>query len=224
MSAREATPALRLPEGGRRRADPFEGMNVDEQTFLGVLDEVLAALNDDGVAYAMIGGLASTILGRSRWTHDVDVFLRDQNDAGRAMEALGRAGFRTEKTDENWLYKGIKRGVLVDLIFKAKGDIYLDDEMQARARVEEFKGREVPVVPPEDLIMIKTIIGDEATPRHWYDALGVIAHSEIDWEYLIHRSVHGPRRLLSLLVYAETNDLVVPDRVIRTLVEAIYDA
>jgi hypothetical protein len=72
--------------------------------------------------------------------------------------------------------------------------------------------------------MIKTIVYDEATPRHWYDALGVIAHSDIDWDYLLQRSVHGPRRLLSLLVYAQTNDLVVPDRAVRSLVEAIYDA
>jgi predicted nucleotidyltransferase len=223
MSAREAAPALRLPEGGRRRADPFEGLAVDEQTFLGVLDEVLETLNADGVLYAMIGGLASSIHGRTRWTHDLDVYLRDQHDAARAMEALARAGFRTEKTDEHWLYKGIKRGVLVDLIFKAKGDIYLDDEMQARIRVMDFKGRMVPVVPPEDLIMIKAIIHDEATPRHWYDALGVIAHSDIDWDYLLRRSVYGPRRLLSLLMYGQTNDLVVPDRVIRTLFSTIYD-
>lgn len=223
MSAREAAPALRLPEGGRRRADPFEGLAVDEPTFLGVLDEVLAALNGDGVRYAMIGGLASTILGRTRWTHDLDVYLRDQHDAAHAMDALGRAGFRTERTDEHWLYKAIKRGVLVDLIFKAKGDIYFDDAMQERVRVEDFKGRMVPVVPPEDLIMIKTIIYDEATPRHWYDALGVIAHSDIDWDYLVQRSVHGPRRLLSLLIYAQTSDLVVPDRVIRTLFSTIYD-
>ena len=223
MNAREVAPALRLPEGGRRRADPFEGLAVDEPTFLGVLDEVLEALNADGVSYAMIGGLASSILGRTRWTHDVDVFLRDQHDAKRAMDALASAGFRTERTDEHWLYKGIKRGVLVDLIFKAKGDIYLDDEVLARVRVEDFKGRMVPVVPPEDLIMIKAVIHDEATPRHWYDALGVIAHSEIDWEYLLERAVHGSRRLLSLLVYAQTNDLVVPDRVIQTLVSRIYD-
>lgn len=222
MSARQAAPALPMPQ--RRRADPFEGATVDEETFLGVLDEVLDALNADGVPYAMIGGLASTILGRTRWTHDLDVFVRDQHDAARALEALSGAGFRTEKTDEHWLYKGIKRGVLVDVIFKGKGDIYLDDPMGERIRVEDFKGRRVPVVPPEDLIMIKAIIHDEATPRHLYDALGVIAHSDIDWDYLLERSAHGPRRLLSLLVYAQTCDLVVPDRVIRTLFSTIYDA
>ena len=226
MSTRETAGTLRLPEREppRRRADPFEGSNVDEETFLGVLDEVLEALNGAGVSYAAIGGLASSILGRARWTHDVDVFLPDQHEAERAMNALAAAGFRTEKTDENWLYKGIKRGVLVDLIFKAKGDIYLDDEMLARSRVADFKGRAVRVIPPEDLIMIKAIIHDEATPRHWYDALGVIATSEIDWEYLLRRSVRGPRRLLSLLVYAHTNDLIVPDRVIRHLFTTIYDA
>jgi predicted nucleotidyltransferase len=222
MNAREIAGTIRLPQG-RRRADPFEGQAVDEETFLGVLDEVLAALHD-GVPYAMIGGLASSILGRARWTHDLDVFLRDQHDAARAMEALDAAGFRTERTDESWLYKGIKHGVLVDLIFKAKGDIYLDDEMLARSPMGEFKGRMVRVVPPEDLVMIKAIIHDEATPRHLYDAIGVIASSVIDWDYLLRRAARGPRRLLSLLIFAQSNDVVVPDRVIRELSQTIYDA
>ncbi len=150
--------------------------------------------------------------GRQRWTHDADFFLRDGHDAAIGLEHLRDAGFATQQTDENWIYKGIKRGVLVDLIFKAKGDIYYDEEMIERTQHREFKGRTLPVIPPEDLIMIKAIIHDEATPRHWYDALGIIAGVEIDWDYLLSRSTLGPRRLLSLLVYAQSNDLIVPDR------------
>jgi hypothetical protein len=95
--------------------------------------------------------------------------------------------------------------------------------MISRTQRREFKGRTLPVVPPEDLIVIKAIIHDEATPRHWYDALGIIAGTEIDWDYLLLRSRHGPRRMLSLMIYAQSNDLIVPDRPIRELFEAIYD-
>jgi hypothetical protein len=170
-----------------------------------------------------MGGLASAVYGRQRWTHDADFFLRDRHDASTALRFLRRAGFETQETDENWIYKGIKRGVLVDLIFKAKGDIYYDEEMIGRTQRREFKGLTLPVIPPEDLIVIKAIIHDEATPRHWYDALGIIAGTEIDWDYLLQRSRHGPRRMLSLMIYAQSNDLIVPDRPIRELFGAIYD-
>jgi hypothetical protein len=220
------TADLRLtgpPRDGQEVAVSFEGQDVDEETFLEVLDEAAAALEASGVAYAAMGGLASAMYGRQRWTHDADFFLRDRHDAATALRFFRRAGFATQQTDENWLYKGIKGGVLVDLIFKAKGDIYYDEEMISRTQRREFKGRTLPVVPPEDLIVIKAIIHDEATPRHWYDALGIIAGTEIDWDYLLLRSRHGPRRMLSLMIYAQSNDLIVPDRPIRELFEAIYD-
>jgi hypothetical protein len=201
----------------------FEGQDVDEQTFLEVLDDAVVALESSGVSFAAMGGLASAMYGRQRWTHDADFFLRDRHDAAMALRHLRRAGFVTQETDENWLYKGIKRGVLVDLLFKAKGDLYYDEEMIARTQQREFKGRTLPVIPPEDLIVIKAIIHDEATPRHWYDALGIIAGAELDWDYLLLRSRHGPRRMLSLLIYAQSNDLIVPDRPVRELFAAIYD-
>jgi predicted nucleotidyltransferase len=207
------------------RVPSFEGSrDVDEETFLSVLDEAVDAMEIAEVPYVVIGGVASSILGRSRWTHDIDLFLRDRNDAARGLDALGAAGFATQTTDDHWLYKGIKRDVLVDLIFKGKGDIYLDEQMLERARVCDFKGRSLKVIPPEDLIVIKAIIHDEQTPRHWYDALGIIANSQIDWEYLIRRASRGPRRILALLVYAQSNDLIVSEAAIRELSATIYDA
>jgi predicted nucleotidyltransferase len=211
---------------GRPPGEPvdFEGREVDEDTFLEVLDEVVAALDADGVPFVIIGGVAVASYGRNRWTHDLDLFLRDRFDASRALDVLAERGFAIQETNEHWLYKAIKRGVLVDLLFKAMGDIYLDDEMLERSQVKDFKGRSIRVIPPEDLIVIKAVIHDEETPRHWYDALSIIAAAEIDWDYLLARSIRGPRRMLSLLVYAESNDLVVPERVMRSLFSSIYDA
>ena len=60
-------------------------------------------------------------------------------------------------------------------------------------------------------------------PRHWHDALGIIASCELDWDYLLERGQHGARRVLSLLVYAQSDDLVVPDRAIRELASSLYD-
>jgi len=41
------------------------------------------------------------------------------------------------------------------------------------------------VVPVEDLIVMKAIVHDEETPRHWGDALAMLPGNEIDWEYLL---------------------------------------
>lgn len=171
----------------------------------------------------VIGGLASSLLGRPRRTCDLDLLVA-KADAKRALEALAADGFDTEETNPEWIFKATRDGLQIDLIFWLKGDIYLDDEMLERAREERLRGRPVKVIPPEDLIVVKAVIHDEQTPRHWHDALGVIADQELDWEYLFRRARHGARRVLALLLYAQSNDLIVPDDAIRALYETIYDS
>lgn len=223
----ERRPGSPQPGRGRLLAvdDPvsFEGKDVPEPIFLAILSEAVKAIEADGIPYGLLGGVASAVHGRPRWTHDIDFFVRAE-DAPRVLDALERADFATQRTNPHWLFKGIKRGVLVDVLFRAKGDLYLDDEMIARLRRVEFKGCPVMVIPPEDLLVIKAIIHDEETPRHWGDALGVIAGSDLDWDYLLARAQHGARRVLSLLLYAQSTDLVVPEEVIRSLFETIYSS
>jgi hypothetical protein len=111
----------------------------------------------------------------------------------------------------------VKLGVLVDLLFKMKGDIYLDAEMLERATTQQVLGTAARVIPAEDLIVVKALAHDEESTRHWFDALGVVAAGSLDWDYLVRRAAKGPRRVLSLLAYATSLDLVVPSRVIRAV-------
>ncbi len=187
----------------------------------GALRETVAAVERAGISYVLIGGLASTLLGRPRFTEDIDLLVA-RGDAKRTLEALASVGFETEETNEDWIFKARKHDVTVDVIFALMGGIYLDDEMLARARRLEFGDVAVTVVPPEDLIVIKAVVHDEYTPRHWYDALGIVASCELDWDYLAARARHGARRVLSLLIYAQATDLVVTDETIKTLYESIY--
>jgi hypothetical protein len=112
---------------------------------------------------------------------------------------------------------------MVDVIFKSTGGIFLDDEMVRRAVPCTFLGQGVRIIPPEDLLVIKAVVHDERGPRHWHDALGIIAGTEIDWEYLLKRARIAPRRVLSLLVYAQSIDMPVPNRVVRELYDRVYD-
>lgn len=195
--------------------------DADEGRFLEVLRDGLAALDRAKIAYGLLGGVASAALGRPRYTRDIDIFLRP-SDAGPALAALARAGFDTERTDPGWIYKAVKDEIMFDVIFRAKREIYFDDEMQARCRLAAFHGLQVKVISPEDLLVIKAIIHDEHTPRHWHDALGLIAAAELDWDYLLRRARYGARRVLSLLLFAQADDLIVPDAAIRRLFAATF--
>jgi hypothetical protein len=208
-------------EDGPREDTPLEFtfacQPVPEHVFLGVLDRTCRTLDGWGRAWSLMGGVASAIHGRPRWTYDIDVFVQPQ-DARPALAALAAAGFDTHEKDPNWLFKAIDEGVLVDVIFKATAGIYLDDEMIARTDRHDFRGVEVRALAPEDVLVIKATTFAEHTPRHWWDGLGIIARAELDWDYLLRRARHSPRRVASLLLFARANDLVVPDSVIGSLV------
>jgi predicted nucleotidyltransferase len=193
---------------------------ADESLARTMLDAI-EAIERVEIPYVVVGGLASSLLGRPRMTDDIDLLVR-RDDALAALQALANAHFETEETNPQWIFKARRDDVEVDLLFWLKGDVYLDDEMLERAPDEELGGRTVKVMPPEDLIVVKAVIHDEQTPRHWHDALGVIAEQELDWDYLYRRARHGARRVLALLLYAQSNDLIVPDEAIKGLYETIY--
>jgi predicted nucleotidyltransferase len=192
----------------------------DGDLLVAVLGDTMSALREREIPFLLIGSIGSALFGRDRGARDVDLFVRPE-DAPHALDALADAGFETRVEYEHWLSKAVKHGVLVDVIFRSSRDVQLDDEMLERSRTMVFRGLEVPVAPPEDLVVMKAIATSEDTPRYWYDALAIIAQTELDWGYLVARArQHGARRILSLLLFAESLDLVVPPGPI----DALYDA
>lgn len=214
--------------GSARSSSPpahgvFHRQDVPEHVFLSVLDEVTGILERLAVPYGFIGGVASHVYGRSRYTDDIDVFLRPQ-DARLVLDELNTAGFTTDETYPEWLFKATRDGVLVDLIFTSTGGIYLDDEMRQRVRTRDYMQRTVKLIAPEDLVVMKALAHEESTARYWFDALAILALSELDWPYLLQRARHGPRRVLALLIYARSADLLVPHDAVSSLWHDISEA
>ena len=207
---------MRLPETAIEVTEADDG-----DLFLRVLDEALDALHTADIPFLLIGGIGSAVYGRDQGTRDIDVFVRPETSR-RVLEVLEARGFETKEVAERWLSKAMKDGVLVDVIFRSTRDILLGDEMLRRSRVMPFRGREVPLAPPEDLVVMKACAMSEDTSRYWYDAVSIIAHSELDWDYLVARArEHGARRVLSLLLFATSLDIVVPSEPIETLYDAL---
>ncbi|HEX6132299.1 MAG TPA: nucleotidyltransferase [Actinomycetota bacterium] len=178
--------------------------------FHDVLDRALGVLRDAGIPFLVIGEIGSAVWGRDRGTTDVDLFVRPEA-APRVLELLADDGFRTRVEYEHWLSKATLHGIDVDVIFRASRDILLDEEMLARARHVRYRGRTLPVAPPEDLIVMKACAAREDTARYWYDAVAILSRADLDWSYLVERARrHGPRRVLSLLLFAGSVDVAVP--------------
>lgn len=193
-----------------------------DPVFLDILGDVSQRLDQFGIDYGIFGGVASSALGRPRTTRDIDVFLRPER-ADAALDYLARGGYETDRLDEKWIYKAHKDGVVVDVIFSTRYGIYLDEEMSTRTRRATYEGVPIRTIGPEDLLIIKAIACDEASPKHWYDALGLIASNDLDWEYLQRRSVRAQRRVLSLLFYAQSIDYFIPERVMCSMMTRLTE-
>jgi hypothetical protein len=194
---------------------------VDSETFQRVLRLLMTTVEQQDMPYLMIGGLVSSTLGRSRESHDIDILVTPR-DAQRLLGALAAHGFETEQTYPEWLFKASMEGVLVDVLFCAGSTVYLDDEMLARSQPLELGDLTVSAASAEDLLVTKVASHTEGAPRYWHDALSIISRGGLDWDYLVLRARYAARRVLSLLIYAQSEDLLVPDAAVRALFEEIY--
>jgi hypothetical protein len=172
----------------------------------------------------VFGSIATKALGRPRPDlpdEDIDLMIRPP-EAAPARRALHEAGFVVEETDPSWVNKAKRGGVTVDLIFRTAGEMHLDQEMLDRAVPFQVSNVEVPLIPAEDFAVMKAVLYREHRPFEWFDALALISRPQLDWEYLVRRALrHGAQRVLSLLIYARSSGLTVPNEAIAELTRAV---
>lgn len=186
------------------------------------LFSTLDALEAKKIDYALIGGVAAFTHGRPRPTQDIDLFVRPE-DADNLLEVLKDVGFETNRFNPSWIFKAYKENVLIDIIFRSEGNLYFDEEMSKHTQLVHYHGRPVRVVSPEDFIIIKAAAHSEEGHHHWHDALAVLAQAKVDWDYLQHRARKAPRRLLALLIYAQSIDMFIPNGQVQKLFQSIFE-
>jgi predicted nucleotidyltransferase len=222
MAYSKKIPVGRDEEIAQKKRD-FHDHNLTRlPNIIETLFTTLEIIEKHHIPYAIIGGIAVKELGRPRVTHDIDLFVKP-DDADEILNLLNDHGFEIERRDPFWLYKAWKDEILVDIIFRSCGDIYFEEEVMSHVRRIPYHGHYLNTISPEDFIIIKSAAHQEDNPHHWYDALAVITQGNIDWEYLLRRARHCPRRILSLLIYAQSNDVAVPNDTIQKLYRLIFD-
>ena len=122
----------------------------------------------------------------SRRSKDFDLYVRPHH-VDTAIDALARAGYKTEKTFPHWLAKAGCGRDYIDLIFRAgNGLCDVDDSWFERAHYDELLGLHVKLCAPEEMIWMKAYIME----RERFDGAD-IAHilqsfaEKLDWPHLV---------------------------------------
>jgi hypothetical protein len=162
----------------------------------------LEVLEGAGVEVLVGGAYAfARYTGIERHTKDFDLFLRPR-DAGRALEALGAAGYRSEVAFPHWLSKAWHGEDFVDLIHSSgNGAAPVDDSWFEHAVPDEVFGRPARLVAPEEMLWQKSLIME----RERFDGADVnhllrATAETLDWGRLIDHLGEYWRPLLAHLV------------------------
>jgi hypothetical protein len=154
------------------------------------LADAASFLRIEGIPYALIGGLATSIRGEPRLTADVDLVIDAEIDRALALVgSLPQSPFRPLFED---VYDVITRAFLLPLRHRStniKVDIAIglsgfERQTVARAEAIEIAGCMVPVARAEDLLIMKVLAG---RPQDAQDVQGlVIAQGDsLDWDYCL---------------------------------------
>jgi predicted nucleotidyltransferase len=155
------------------------------------LKESVAALRDGDVPFLLGGSLATWARGGPESRHDLDFIVKPE-DAERALELLEKAGMRTERPPEEWLFKAWDDDILIDLIFEPRG-LEVTDEVIARGDSLHILGITIPVMALEDVLATKLLALDEH--KLDYSSLVLMARAlreQIDWDALRRRTSESP--------------------------------
>jgi hypothetical protein len=163
------------------------------------LEQVARRLDGTGIAWAVFAGAAAAVYGAARPLTDVDILVPAAE--GTRVASLFPEG-RAERREDGAVWRIALPGfdLLAGLAqHDAELDYTLDLDAPMRARLQRhaIAGVSVPVIPPEDNILLKALWGrgPEVGKHDWEDVSAMLAHlPALDWEYLRWRaSTFGPR-------------------------------
>jgi hypothetical protein len=181
---------------------------------LGAVDQLAEVLPAHQARYALIGGLATGMRGRLRYTDDIDVLLSvPQEQLPGLLEALAGRGFTVDvkSTVREWDRRHMVvlnyRGVRVDWL---KPVVPVYQHVLDAAIAEPWRGRQLFVASAEGLIVLKLLAG---RPQDLVDIDTLLAANrgriDLDWiekEWLTVFATNDPRWLSFRQAVAEYYD------------------
>lgn len=159
---------------------------LPSKTFKDPLHDLLQWLENDQILFVIIGGVASSLLGRPRLTKDIDlVVIARLDNVDRLMKNGKQFGFEPRisdaaqfaKSHRVLLMKHAPSKIEVDISF---GALPFEEEMIKNRILLDIDNLTLPLPRPEDLIIMKAI---PRRPRDATDIEGLIdANPHLDFK------------------------------------------
>jgi hypothetical protein len=176
----------------------------------------IQALRAAGIRFVLGGafGLASHT-GRWRNTKDIDFFIlpAQREAAVQALLSIGCTDYHgTLAYDRGWIFRAIRNGILVDLIWGTPNRrTEVDEQWFAKAPSVQLRTERLEVIPAEELLWIKLYVL-QRDRCDWPDVINLLYATgrSLDWERLVARLGDDKPLLMGLLsVYS----WLCPDRI-----------
>jgi len=171
----------------------FKWAEAVSQQEWAVYSRAMDALRAAGIPFMLGGGFAlAAFTGRWRDTKDIDFYIRPA-DRQQTVQALDAAGFKDyfaqRPYDRKWIYRSIRSGVIVDIIWSmANQRAQVDEVWFERAGALELRGQHLLIVPPEEFMWCKLYIlqRDHCDWTDVFNLLYALGH-RLDWSRLVAR-------------------------------------
>ncbi len=137
--------------------------DIRENPLSPALQSVCQLLQQKDVQGMIIGGLAASLLGRPRFTNDIDLIILDLDDRiPEFIQKLKNFGIEPRISDVEkfavesrmLLLRHIESGINIDI---SMGVLPFERQAVQRRHVETAYGLEIVLPAPEDLIVFKSI-------------------------------------------------------------------
>jgi len=145
------------------------------------LKRAASAFKAHGPGFALGGSYALWVFGGPEPVHDVD-FVVAEEDTEAAAVTLQKAGFRIERTPEDWLFKAcVEDDFVIDVLHRLNG-VPVSAAMSASAAEREVLALRMPVLSPTQVLTEKLT----ALNEHHCDFAGLLpgvraVREQVDW-------------------------------------------
>jgi len=164
------------------------------QTFIDTFLMVLQKLEQENISYMVVGSIAAMVYGEPRMTHDMDLVIDIlPNETTHFERIFPLADFYCpplEVLKSEVVHRGQfnlihhESGLKIDVIVR-KTTEHSIEEFHRRRKVPFWKGVEVWLASPEDVIIKKLdFYRQGGSEKHIKDIRGIMAETQLDQAYL----------------------------------------
>lgn len=169
--------------------------------FADALQKISSEFSKEKARWAVWAGFGASAYGSKRKPTDIDIGIMKE-DTSKVNHVLDKFGVKRLHWERKSIFRLFRigfdlEGEEIDICGDGKISVdgreyrfIVNNEMFQRIQIKEIEGIKVPVISPEDIVLLKAICqrGKEQGKFDVEDIKSILTHQEIDYAYLEKRA------------------------------------